>query len=102
MVIPLNFHYRNNLISEKVTVNKSGSNKCALDYHNESLNEEDKYEIRQVKYLNNIVEQDHRFIKKRTKPMVGFKNFCSAQETISGIENIKIIQKGQIQGQKPI
>jgi transposase-like protein len=54
-----------------------------------------------VKYLNNIVEQDHRFIKKRTRLMLGFKNFQSAKETIAGIENIRIIQKGQINGQKP-
>jgi len=87
---------------EKITVDKSGSNKCAVDFFNKDLDEEEEqYEIRQVKYLNNIVEQDHRFIKKRTKPMLGFKNFQSAKETISGIENIRIIQKGQINGQKP-
>jgi type I restriction enzyme S subunit len=39
----------------------------------------------QVKYLNNIIEQDHRFIKKITKPMMGFKAFHSAQATIAGI-----------------
>jgi len=50
-------------------------------------------EIRQVKYLNNIVEQDHRFIKKRTRPTLGFKNFYSAAATITGIENIRMIQK---------
>lgn len=55
--------------------------------------------IRQTKYLNNIVEQDHRFIKKRTRWMLGFKNFYSAKETISEIENIRMIQKGQIIGQ---
>jgi len=86
---------------EKITVDKSGSNKCALDYFNEGLEEDEKYEIRQVKYLNNIVEQDHRFIKKRTGLMLGFKSFSSAIENISGIENIRIIQKGQINGQSP-
>jgi len=93
--------FKHNLRPEKVTVDKSGSNKCALDHYNKDYDEDDKYEIRQVKYLNNIIEQDHRFIKKRTKPMMGFKSFYSAKETISGIENIRIIQKGQIQGQKP-
>ncbi len=93
--------FRENGIPEKVTVDKSGSNNCALDYFNEGLEKDDQFEIRQVKYLNNIVEQDHRFVKKRTKPMLGFKNFYSARETISGIENIRIIQKGQIIGQKP-
>lgn len=43
-----------------------------------------------------MVEQDHRFIKKRTKPMLGFKSFASARVTITGIENIRMIQKIQI------
>ena len=45
-----------------------------------------------------MIEQDHRFIKKRTKPMLGFKNFQSAKITIAGIENIRMMQKGQIVG----
>ncbi|WP_417809040.1 DDE-type integrase/transposase/recombinase [Thioclava sp.] len=49
-----------------------------------------------VKYLNNIVEQDHRFIKRITRPMMGFKAFHSAQATIAGIEVAHMIQKGQI------
>jgi putative transposase len=90
--------FRNNGIPEKVTIDKSGSNTCALNDYNESRPEEQKIEIRQNKYLNNIIEQDHRFIKKRTKPMLGFKSFRSANITITGIENIRIIQKGQIIG----
>ena len=42
--------------------------------------------VRQIKYLNNIVEQDHRFVKKITNPMKGFKAFHSAESTLSGIE----------------
>jgi len=80
----------------KVNIDKSGSNKAALDSFNKGAADEEKIEIRQVKYLNNVCEQDHRFIKKRTRPMLGFKNFYSAKETISGIENIRMIQKGQI------
>jgi putative transposase len=53
-------------------------------------------EILQVKYLNNIVEQDHRFIKKITKPMMGFKAFYSAKATIAGIETAHMIRKGQL------
>lgn len=83
---------------EKVTVDKSESNKSALDSLNRDLSEGNEIEIRQAKYLNNIVEQDHRFIKKRTRPTLGFKNFYSASATISGIENIRMIQKGQIFG----
>lgn len=88
--------FRNNGIPNKVTIDKSGSNICALNEFNEGLPEEQKIEVRQNKYLNNIIEQDHRFIKKRTKPMLGFKSFRSAKITITGIENIRIIQKGQI------
>jgi transposase-like protein len=62
------------------------------------MDENKTIEIRQVKYLNNIVEQDHRFIKKRTRTMLGFKNFHSASATITGIENIRMIQKRQVQG----
>jgi len=91
--------FKNNGIPEKVAVDKSGSNKHALDHFNEDLDQEAQYEIRQIKYLNNIVEQDHRFIKKRTRPMLGFKNFHSAKATLAGIENIRMIQKGQIVGQ---
>lgn len=90
--------FRNNGIPGSVTIDKSGSNTCALNSFNEKRQEEQKIEIRQNKYLNNIIEQDHRFIKKRTKPMLGFKNFRSAKITITGIENIRIIQKGQIIG----
>ena len=53
-------------------------------------------DICQVKYLNNIIEQDHRFIKKITKPMMGFKAFHSAQATIAGIETAHMIRKGQL------
>ena len=90
--------FRNNGIPDKVTIDKSGSNTCALNELNEGLPEEQKIQIRQIKYLNNIIEQDHRFIKKRTKPMLGFKSFRSARITITGIENVRIIQKGQIIG----
>jgi len=84
---------------EKVTVDKSGSNKAALDYCNQDISKNEKIEIRQIKYLNNIIEQDHRFIKKRTKLTLGFKCFHSAQATIGGIESVRMIQKGQITGQ---
>jgi transposase-like protein len=41
--------------------------------------------MRQAKYLNNLIEQDHRFIKKKTNPMLGFKSFETAKKTIEGI-----------------
>jgi putative transposase len=88
--------FKNNDYPEKVAIDKSGSNISALNYTNDVLDQQ--IEIRQNKYLNNIVEQDHRFIKKRTKPMLGFKSFYSAEVTITGIENVRMIQKNQIIG----
>jgi putative transposase len=79
-----------------VTIDKSGSNISALMSVNDELPKNKKLQVRQVKYLNNVVEQDHRFIKKRTKPMLGFKSFRSARIAIAGIENIRMIQKRQI------
>ena len=55
-------------------------------------------ELRQVKYLNNIVEQDHRFIKRLTKPGMGFFSFETAWRTLQGFEAMNRIRKGQLQG----
>jgi len=90
--------FKNNDIPKKVVIDKSGSNTAALTDFNKNLPKEQKIRILQNKYLNNLIEQDHRFIKKRTKPMLGFKSFRSAKITIAGIENIRMIQKGQIIG----
>jgi len=51
---------------------------------------------RQVKYLNNVVEQDHRAIKRITRPMEGFKDFDCARVILSGIETTHMIKKGQM------
>jgi len=51
--------------------------------------------LRSSKYLNNLIEQDHRGIKSRTRPMLGFKNFSSAAVTIAGVELLRRIHKGQ-------
>ena len=80
---------------EKVTIDKSGSNLSALNEINKSKLENEKIEIRQIKYLNNIVEQDHRFIKKITRPALGFKSFKSADATIKGIELHHMLHKNQ-------
>ena len=50
-------------------------------------------DIRQIKYLNNIIEQDHRGIKSITKPMMGFKSFYSAKATLAGIELYRMLKK---------
>jgi putative transposase len=52
--------------------------------------------MRQIKYLNNIVKQDHRAIKRLTRPMLGFKSFWSAAVTLAGIEPMHMIRKGQM------
>ena len=53
--------------------------------------------IRKIKYLNNIIEQDHRFIKRKTGPMLGFESFETAKKTICGIEEMHMIRKGQVE-----
>jgi transposase, IS6 family len=55
-------------------------------------------ELRQVKYLNNLVEQDHRFIKRLTKPGMGFFSFETAWRTLQGYEVMNMIRKGQVHG----
>lgn len=55
-------------------------------------------ELRQKKYLNNIIEQDHRGIKKLVKPGKGFKSFNTARRTLKGYEAMNMIRKGQVKG----
>ncbi len=55
-------------------------------------------ELRQNKYLNNIVEQDHRFIKRLVNPGMGFGSFNTARRTLRGMEAMNMIRKGQVQG----
>jgi putative transposase len=78
---------------DKVAMDKSGANKGAID----SLNagRDVPIIVRQVKYLNNIVEQDHRAIKRVTRPMLNFKSFRSAGSVLAGIELMHMIRKGQ-------
>ena len=81
---------------DKINVDKSGANKAALDAINKDYLEDQQIEIRQNKYLNNRIEQDHRFIKKRTRLTLGFKSFHGARQTIKGIEILHMIKKGQL------
>jgi len=55
-------------------------------------------ELRPVKYLNNLIEQDHRFIKRLTKPGLGFFSLETAWRTIRGFEIMNMMRKGQLQG----
>ena len=76
-----------------INIDKSGANTAGIKQYNFDKNK--RIKIRQCKYLNNIVEQDHRFIKRRIRPMLGFKSFLSAQATLAGIELWRMLKKGQ-------
>ena len=79
---------------KKITIDKSGANTAAIESHNAKT--EAAIEIRQIKYLNNIVEQDHRGIKQVVQPMLGFKPLRSAAVTLAGIELMHMIRKSQL------
>lgn len=89
-------------LPEKVTIDKSGANNAALNTINLQISilvslglSFMEIYIRQIKYLNNLVEQDHRGIKRITNPMMGFKSFDSAGATLAGIELCRMLKKGQ-------
>jgi IS6 family transposase len=52
--------------------------------------------LRRVKYLNNVIEQDHRFIKKKVRASQCFKSFHTAERTLEGIEALNMMRKGQV------
>jgi len=80
-----------------INIDKSGANTTAIRTINRRALSVKKIKIRRVKYLNNIVEQDHRTVKRRIGITTGFKEFESAQRTLAGIEIINIIRKDQIE-----
>ena len=82
---------------EVVTLDKSGANTAALAALNAEKAKDDTITVRQQKYLNNLVEQDHRNIKRRIRPMLEFNSFRRAQTLLAGIEVIQMIRKGQYQ-----
>ena len=53
--------------------------------------------LRPIKYLNNIVEQDHRFSKRRIRYSQWLQNFETADSTISGYESMHMLRKGQVE-----
>ncbi len=81
---------------EKINIDKSGANAAAIVSYNAEHGT--TIEIRKNKYLNNIVEQDHRGVKRVTRPMLGFKSFDAAQSTLTGIELMRMLRKGQLEG----
>jgi len=81
-------------VPETITIDGSEANEAAIKRYNEEHGT--NIIIRQVKYLNNMVEQDHRGVKRVTRPMLGFKSFDAAQGTLAGIELMHMIKKRQM------
>src|SRR5919109_611467 len=85
---------RNQGLPEKITIDKSGANTAAITRYNKT--HKTAIVIRHSKYLNNLVEQDHRGVKRLLHPMLGFKSLWAARCTIAGIEVMPAIRKGQL------
>ena len=85
---------KSNGLSEKINIDKSGANIAAINEYNEK--EKTEIEIRQNKYLNNIIVQDHRSIKQICRATLGFQCFRTAMITLSGFECMKNLKKKQI------
>jgi len=81
-------------LPEKITIDQSGSNTAAIRHYNRT--HKTAIIIRHSTYLNNIVEQDHRAVKRVVRPILGFKSFWSARCTIAGIEIMHAVRKGQL------
>lgn len=90
---------RSNGLPNACAIDKSGANTAGLNGLNMALKEAEsprKVLIYRSEYLNNFVEQDHRFIEPRIRPMMGFKTFETAAATRDGIETANMIRKGQL------
>ncbi len=96
--------FRHNRLPYRVNIDKSGANKAALNHFNKPgiITGKRNFEIIQVKYLNNIVEQGHRHINRITSPMGGFRKLHTAARTIAGIELMNMIKKNQLKFTKHI
>ncbi len=79
-----------------ITVDKNPAYPLAIQELKEEKRMPKGIQIRKSKYLNNIVEQDHRFIKKRVRSMLGLKSFRTATLILRGIEAVHMIKKGQL------
>ena len=84
------------LIYSVINVDKNAAYPKAIDEVKEQEELSQGVKLRQNKYLNNRIEQDHRFIKWLVKPGRGFKSFNTARRTIRGYEIIHMLKKGQI------
>src|SRR5712664_44794 len=85
---------RNQQLPEKITIDESGANTVAIKHYNRT--HKTAIGIRHSKYLNNIVAQDHRAVKRLTRPMLGFQWFWAARGTLAGMEVMHALRKGQL------
>ena len=85
-------------IPNVINIDKSGANKAGIRIYNRK--NRTKIECRRSKYLNNIVEQDHRFIKRRFDLCLDLSPFESAKSTLAGIELVRMIKKNQMEDPK--
>ena len=83
-------------IPRVINVDKNAAYPPAIDALKKTEALPEETELRQIKYLNNLIEQDHRNIKRRVKPSLGFGSFNTARRTIRGYEAMLMIRKGQI------
>lgn len=79
---------------EKITIDGSAANEAAIKSYNKDHGT--SIAIRQVKYLNKIVEQDHQGVKRVTRSMLGFKSFDAAKGTLAGIELMHMLKKKRL------
>ena len=89
----LNHAIKNNRRPKKVNIDGSLANKAGIKKYNNKNNTDIK--ITKIKYINNIVEQDHRKIKRKIKSVQTFKKISTAQITLAGIEMVNMLKKGQ-------
>ena len=81
-----------------INIDQSGANTAGIKDYN--VENEARVELRQCKYLNNVVEQDHRNIKRRIRLMLGFKSFWTARVVLAGIELVHMLKKNQLKTPK--
>jgi transposase-like protein len=79
-----------------ITVDKNAAYPVAMAELKQDKTLKAETELRQSKYLNNMIEQDHRNVKRIVKPMMGFQSFNTARRTLRGIEAMAMIRKGQV------
>jgi putative transposase len=84
-------------VPEMIPIDGSGANAAAIRGYHEMHGT--AIISRQVKYLDNVVEQDHRAVKRVTRLMLGFKAFDVAQCTLAGVERMHLVKKGQLVGE---